>query len=838
MLKEIHSSKDSAPGNRNGSWDAVLRLEMSLKAKLHIASILFLGLSAFVVGLNRWDSLEPVKYFFYFLIALLSSGMKIRVPGVSGAMSVNFLFIFIGLIELSLGETLVMACLATAVQTLWQVKSRPKLIQVLFNVASMAVAVVAADRAYHSPNLAALSFEWPIRLIFAALVYFFANTFPLAGVIALTEGKPLRSIWRSGYFWSLPYYLAGAAFAALIHQAGMILGWQSSLMVVPILFVIFRSYRLYLGRLEDEKIHAEEMASLHLRTIEALALAIEAKDQTTHDHLQRVQVYAMEIGRDLGLSADELQALRAASLLHDIGKLAVPEHIISKPGKLTREEFEKMKIHPIVGAEILERVKFPYPVVPIVRAHHERWNGSGYPDGLAGDAIPIGARILAAVDCLDALASDRQYRRALPLDEAMQKVVEEAGISFDPRVVEILKHRYVELERMAQESEGEKARLSTGLKVERGIAPAAGLENLRRAAEGEGRSMDFLASIAAARQEVQSLFELAQDLGNSLSLNETLSVVAGRLKKMVPYDAIAIYIEREEKLIPEYVSGDNFRLFSSLEIPVGHGLSGWVAENRKPIVNGNPSVEPGYLNDPSKFSTMRSALAVPLEGLNGNVLGVVTLYHGERDAFTKDHLRILLGINAKLALSIENALKYRQAESSASTDYLTGLPNARSLFLHLDGELSRCRRLSTPLGVLVCDLDGFKQVNDRFGHLEGNKLLREVAVGLKQSCREYDYIARMGGDEFVLVLPGLTPDALDAKVNRLRHIVVEAGRRVTNEEIISISVGQALYPQDGSDAEQLLAEADRRMYKYKQRQKLLRQPSKGFAFDYHPSGVQ
>ncbi len=285
------------------------------------------------------------------------------------------------------------------------------------------------------------------------------------------------------------------------------------------------------------------------------------------------------------------------------------------------------------------------------------------------------------------------------------------------------------------------------------------------------------------------------------------------------------------------VQGVGFRPFV-YNLALRHGLSGWVAENRKPIVNGNPSVEPGYLNDPKTFSTMRSALAVPLEGLNGNILGVVTLYHGERDAFTKDHLRILLAINAKLALSIENALKFRQAESSASTDYLTGLPNARSLFLHLDAELSRCRRLNTPLGVLVCDLDGFKQVNDRFGHLEGNKLLREVASGLKQSCREYDYIARMGGDEFVLVLPGLVDSALDAKVTRLCHIAVEAGRKVTNEEIITLSVGQALYPADGSDAEQLLAEADRRMYKCKQRQKLLRQPSKGFAFDYYTASVQ
>src|SRR5205807_10403875 len=234
------------------------------------------------------------------------------------------------------------------------------------------------------------------------------------------------------------------------------------------------------------------------------------------------------------------------------------------------------------------------------------------------------------------------------------------------------------------------------------------------------------ASIAAARQEGQMLFELSHELGNSLSLDETLSILSVRLKKLVPYDAIAIYILREEKLHPEFVSGDNFRLFSSLEIPFGQGLSGWVAQNRKPILNGNPSVEPGYLNDPTKFSTLRSAVAVPLE-CAGGVLGVLALYRAEHDAFTPDHLRILLAISSELGLVIENALKYRLAEPSATTDYLTGLLNARSLFLHLDREIGRCRREQAELALFVCDLDGFKQVNDRFGHLEGNKLLRKFA---------------------------------------------------------------------------------------------------------------
>jgi diguanylate cyclase (GGDEF)-like protein/putative nucleotidyltransferase with HDIG domain len=570
--------------------------------------------------------------------------------------------------------------------------------------------------------------------------------------------------------------------------------------------------------LDDEKRHVEEMASLHLRTIEALALAIEAKDQTTHDHLQRVRVYAVEVAKELGVTPDEMQAVHAAALLHDIGKLAVPEHIISKPGRLTLEEFEKMKIHPVVGAEILERVRFPYPVVPIVRAHHEKWDGTGYPAGLKGAEIPIGARILSAVDYLDALASDRQYRRALPLEEVMQRLGAESGKSFDPKVVDILKKRYLSLEKLAVAQFGQEVNpvLSTDLKIERGLAPAAGFENIS-VKDGMGHEATFLSSIAAARQEAQTLFELSQDLGASLSLVETLSVFSVKLRSLVPYDAIAIYVRRNEELIPEYVNGDNFRLFSSLRIPLGQGLSGWVAHNRKPIINGNPSVEPGYLNDPTKFSTLRSALAIPLEGVNG-VIGVLALYRGERDAFTSDHLRILLAVSSKMALAIENALKYQQAENSATTDYLTGLPNARSLFLQLDRELARCKRDSSTLTVMVGDMDGFKQINDRFGHLEGNRVLRLFAQALKETCREYDYVARMGGDEFVIIAPGLPAEVSAKKAYQLRELAKQAGFEVCGEQILSLSLGQAMYPEDGKDAEELLAEADRRMYVEKQKQ--------------------
>jgi diguanylate cyclase (GGDEF)-like protein len=260
------------------------------------------------------------------------------------------------------------------------------------------------------------------------------------------------------------------------------------------------------------------------------------------------------------------------------------------------------------------------------------------------------------------------------------------------------------------------------------------------------------------------------------------------------------------------------RLFSALRIPVGQGLSGWVAATGKPMINGNPSVEPGYLNDPSKFSTLRSALAIPLENAAG-VTGVLALYHLGSDAFNHDHLRVLLALKPKVSLIVENALERARAEISAAKDGLTSLPNASSLFLHLEGELERCQRTNSALAVLVGDLDGFKQVNDRFGYLEGNKVLKLVAAGLNECCRQDDYLARMGGDEFVLVLPGFKIEHLSKKLLAIEEVAVESGLAVCGERLLDISVGAVFYPEDGADAEGLLAEAERRMYLVKRRLK-------------------
>src|SRR6266403_656899 len=788
--------------------------DMTAAPRFFIAVVVLCGTSVLTYSVLHGRSENPLKFFCYLVIALAASRLKVNLPGITGTMSVNFLFLLLGVLELSLAETMALGCAAVVVQCFD--RDRPIPIQVAFNVSSTALAIAVTFASYHY-SLAHHTVSNPSTLLFlAACVYFVANTLPVAAVISLTERRSLRKIWADCYFWSFPYYLVGAGVAGMMSWLHGFTDWQTSLLTLPVVYLIYRSYRLYLGKLADEKRHVEEMADLHMRTIEALALAIEAKDQTTHDHLQRVRVYAVEVAKELNVDREGMEALQAAALLHDIGKLAIPEHIISKPGRLTPEEFEKMKIHPVVGAEILERVRFPYPVVPIVRAHHEKYDGSGYPFGLRGEEIPIGARILSAVDYLDAMASDRQYRRAVPLAEVMNRLQAESGKSFDPQVVNVLRKRYLDLEKLVDNRSKAVpwSRLSTDVKVERGLAPATGFVET---GIKDNQEASFLASIAAARQEAQTLFELSQDLGASLSLDETLSVFSVKVKRLVPYDSIAIYIRRDDILFPEHVSGDNFRLFASLRIPLGQGLSGWVAQNRKPIINGNPSVEPGYLNDPSKFSTLRSALAIPLEGLAG-VVGVLALYHAETDAFTSDHLRILLAISSKMALAIENALKYEQAESSAITDYLTGLPNARSLFLQLDRELARCKRDATSLVVMVSDMDGFKQINDRFGHLEGNRVLRLFAQALKDSCREYDYVARMGGDEFVVIAPGLATEAAGKKADSLRELARKAGQEVCSEDILSLSVGQALYPEDGKDAEALLAEADRRMYIEKQKQ--------------------
>jgi diguanylate cyclase (GGDEF)-like protein/putative nucleotidyltransferase with HDIG domain len=786
---------------------------MNKRAQFFIAATSAAGISLLIAAALQWHSQDPLRFVVYLVLALASAGFKVALPGMNGTMSVTFLFMLLAILELSLPEALAIGCAVTLLQCLTKMSRPTKWVRVLFNVCSnMVPAIFVANWVFHHSG-ALLRHSTPLMLMATAAAFFLFNTLPIATVISLSENRHIRQTWTECHFWSFPYYLAGAALVAFVSWTESHVGWGTAVALLPIVYWIYRSYCTYIGRLEDNSKHVGEMASLHLRTIEALALAIDAKDHTTHDHLQRVRVYALAIGQELKMKPQEIEALKAAALLHDIGKLAVPEYIINKPGRLTVEEFDKMKIHPEAGAKILERVKFPYPVVPIVRCHHEKWDGTGYPAGLKGEDIPIGARILSAVDCLDALASDRQYRRALPLDKAMEHVAKLAGKDFDPKVVDILKRRYIELEKMAHEQPFEimqQEEPAPATQGGHGEAPDAGFEQESQPAQPASEE-DFIADIAAARQEAQTLYELSDQLGAALSTDEMFSFVSLRLRKLVPFDAVVVWLKRNDELYPAYVSGDNYRLFASLRIPVGQGLSGWVVQNAKAILNGNPSVEPGYLNDAKRFSILGSALSVPLEAPD-RVIGAFTLYRTEANAFNKDNQRVLSAICCKLALAVESALKLQQAQSSASTEYLTGLPNLRALFLHLHREISRANRLNTELCVMACHLNGLKELRELRGHAESNRVLQEFSTLLLRSCREYDYVACLGAGDFAIVAPGIPSDVVAEMAQRISAIAARLATELGGGNHLSVSTGKSFLSQDGTDAEQLLAHADRRMH--------------------------
>ncbi|HKU25352.1 MAG TPA: HD domain-containing phosphohydrolase, partial [Candidatus Sulfotelmatobacter sp.] len=302
---------------------------LSFSSRVFIGLVVTGGLAILIYGGIHQTSKNIAEFICYAGIAVLASRLKVNLPGITGTLSVNFLFILIGVLELSFTETLILGAISMLAQCLFP--ERPRALQLAFNVCAGTISTALAYAVYHQTFTNVLFNNQPILLGLSASVYFIANAGTIAAVISLTERRPISRILIDCYFWSFPYYLVGAGIAALIVWLNYRFNWEASLLALPAIYLIYRSYRLYLGKLEDEKRHVEEMANLHLRTIEALALAIEAKDHTTHEHLQRVRVYAIEVAKELGVSGPELEALHAASLLHDIGKLAVPEHIISKP---------------------------------------------------------------------------------------------------------------------------------------------------------------------------------------------------------------------------------------------------------------------------------------------------------------------------------------------------------------------------------------------------------------------------------------------------------------------------------------------------------------------------
>jgi putative nucleotidyltransferase with HDIG domain len=622
-----------------------------------------------------------LRFFVYLAAILLSSGMKVGLPKSEATMSLNFPFILLGILQLSPLQAVCLAACSVIAQCRFRVMRPFTLIQILFNVANLTTATVLAW--YGFEGLLRLHCPVAPALAIAATIYFFSNTIPLALVIGWDQNIDPLAVWRRDFWWFLPFYLVGAILAATAYLIGVTFGWMTSMLLIPMVYTIYRTYSSQMAFVRDREQHAKDTEALHLRTIEGLAMAIEAKDQNTHRHLLRVRVYVAELGKLMGLDQSIMQALLIASYLHDIGKLAVPEYIINKPGKLTREEFEKMKIHPVVGADILERVRFPYPVVPIVRSHHESWDGSGYPDGLKGEEIPIGARLLTAVDCFDALASERPYRKALPLDEAIAFVKTRAGIQFDPQIVELLDKNYLELEERARQQIGLIEPLKTDMTIVRGAAPGAGFEpehqggagnELRKAAQRfasaggpEQTQSPSPGRVAAISGKAAALSELGRMLDRAASAHDINSILSGWLRTLVPHDAFAVYLRFGDFLLPQFIDGGSAKAFSMRQMPLGEGLSGWVAEHSRPIVNGSPTVEPNYLSESGFLTATSSALSVPFLDASGSVFGVITLYSAASAAFSKDHLGILEALESRFSQALQRALSFGVEGKDAKT---------------------------------------------------------------------------------------------------------------------------------------------------------------------------
>jgi diguanylate cyclase (GGDEF)-like protein len=515
------------------------------------------------------------------------------------------------------------------------------------------------------------------------------------------------------------------------------------------------------------------VAAVHLPSLEALALAIEVQGSHAPDHVVRARLYAVELARRLGLNQADLGALEVACVLHDVGELAVPQSILSKSGGLTPEEFERMKTHAAVGALIVERAGLPRLAARIVRGHHERWDGSGYPDGLGGEAIPLGARILAVADCLAGAAPDA----------ALQALRAGRGTAFDPRAAEVAVAGHEAMERAV--------RLAS-------LAPS-------------GR--DFRGAIVAARREERLLSQLTGELGSSLSLPDTLSAFDSRLKDLIGYRCMAVYQVREGRLSPAYVNGEGAQVFCSLEIPFGEGPSGVAALTRRPVLNGNPWADAAHGEALSGSAAMRSTLAIPLES-GGDVIAVLALYHTAPDAFGGEDLRILLALRGKLALAVEHALHEERADQLAAVDALTGLLNRRALFQRLDAELARCRRSHATLALVVLEIEGFPPAHlhngGQSGAVAARRLWKDIAAGLRRICREDDCVARMG-EGFVLALGSFTTRDLPEKRRLIESILAELAPADAGARPLVPRIGAAYYPEDGAYAEDLLATADLRL---------------------------
>jgi len=641
-------------------------------------------------------------------------------------------------------------------------------------------------------------------------VNYLVNSGIAAAAVALYRGRNVIKTWTEDYLWTLPAFFVGALAAGVVSKAITIFGFYLFVISLPILLLIYAGYRVFLGRVEKSNKRIEGLSKLHLSTVESLSMAIDAKDDQSLGHIQRVRVLAEGLGRAVGYPEDQMEGLKAAALLHDIGKLAVPEYILSKQGKLSAAEFAKVMIHPVVAADILSNVEFPYEVVPIVKHHHEKWDGTGYPSGLRGEEIPLGARILTIVDCYDALTTNRPHRPRYAREQALELMREETGRTFDPALIRTFLESIDSLEVALPVLSPRPASLI-------GVQPLAADRALEHSFGPPPRTPTekALRDIAAAQREVLSLYEISQTLGSTLKLSEVLPIVAAKLEHIANFTTVMIHLAHGDRLRAAYVMGKHADALKGLEIIIGKGGLGWVAEHRQVLIGGSavPDLQ-GALG--LAAAAYRSTAIFPLEH-SDSLIGTLALYCEEDRGYSSDEVRLLETILRHAAAAIHNALTFERTQESALTDNLTGLPNSRYMYSFFDQERSRSERHGYPLVLMMMDLDGFKKINDTYGHHVGDEILRRVSQAARAQVRGGDTLIRYAGDEFVAVLHRVTPDMVIDMKERMQSVVGNLAYEVRPGRVarVGVSIGHATYGVDGTAIDELMEVADQRMYQDK-----------------------
>ena len=755
-------------------------LSLPVAARVYVGAVIAAGLGWHDRGRHAAGG-STIRGFFVALLvlAVATSTAKIELPlGRShSTLSLSHVVNFWALFTLGPAEAVCIATVSAWAQCTLRVGGRNPMHRILFSIGSLTVTTAAAAiltafvMQFGTPGLATL-----VRT--AAIVspfYFFVNTAMVAAAIALSTRQSMVGVWQRNFLWSAPSYLAGGALAAVAaaSSAHSWSGWLA-LLAVP-LYLIFRSTATVVARLREEQEETRRAMDVQLATIEALALAIEAKAGCTPEHVRSIQQYAATLAEAAGLSDRDVQGVRTAALLHDIGNMAVPEHILSKPDALTPEEFERVKIHPRVGADILSNVSFGAPVGELVLCHHERWDGLGYPAGLRGEEIPLGARILSIADCYSTLQADRPYRPARSQAEAVAVLREYAGTAFDPALVDMLI-----------------ARLDTSAEA---TAAAADAESAWTQDEPMA-----LQDIAGAHREEQTLYEIAQALGSSLGVADAMALIQDKVSRLVPFTTCALFLgDDEQGYVCRYAHG-----------PGTEALFKWTPKSWSDIALRLPSMADGR---GAHGEDLMALLPCPLM-FERRLIGGLVIYHTVPGCFTDEHRRVLGRVSEQAAAVIYNSTRFEQTEHESHTDPLTALPNRRSLDRQFEAGLTRAERSKSSVSVVVLDLDRLKEINDTYGHEAGDRALRAVGSTLRTTVRQHDLCARFAGDEFIVVLWDCSPENEARRVLELQTAVGAApfeprpGVRVS----LSISAGAARFPLDGVSFDELMAAADERMY--------------------------